>query len=113
MYRETTFALFNSEGNSSLGIQDLKIISKGLHDELPQVLITGIFILNGPCDLFGFWNIFKISSWEELVDVRDWSVLGSKLVGSVLLLCIIEHCYAKSLVKKFCFLEILVIAIVM
>ena len=94
----TTLGFFHSDGNSPFIIQDLKIISKGLHNDLPQILIIQILILSGPCALFGFkfWIIFKISSWEKLMDVSDWSVQGAKLVGSLLLFCNIKHCSAKE-----------------
>ena len=58
------FDFFHSDGNSPFLMQDLKIISKGLHNELPHILVIRILILSRPCDLFGFkfGNILKISS---------------------------------------------------
>ena len=66
---------------------------------MPQILIMQILILSGLCALFGFkfWVIFKISSWEKLMDVSDWSGRGAKLVGSLLLFCnIVISAYAAS-----------------
>ena len=37
---------------------------------------------------------------RKVNDVRDWSIRGAKLVGSVLMLCIIEHCCAKKGLKS-------------
>ena len=37
------------------------------------------------------------------MDVRDWSVQGTMLVGSVLLYCNIEHCFAKKELKSSAF----------
>ena len=101
----TTLAFFISDGNSPFTIQNLKIISKGLHNELPQILIKQRFILSRPCALFGFkfWIIFKISSWEKLMDVSDWSVWGAKLVGSLLLFCNTDHCSGKKELKSSAF----------
>ena len=98
----TALPLFHSDENSLFTIQDLKIIFVGLHNELPQVLIKQILILSGPCALFGFkfWVIFKISYWERLMNVIDWSVRGAKLFGSLLLLCNIERCSAKQDLKS-------------
>ena len=45
---------FHPDGSFPFVIQDLKIISKGLPNELLQILIIRILILFGPCDLFGF-----------------------------------------------------------
>ena len=94
----TTLAFFHSDRNSPFTIQELKIISEDLHNDLPQILIIRVLILSGPSALFGFkfWIIFKISSWEKLMDVSDWSVQGAKLVGSLLLFCNIKHCSAKE-----------------
>ena len=75
-------------------------------NDLPQIWMIRILILSGPWALSGFkfWTVFKISSWEKLIDVSDWSVRGAKFVWSLLLFCNIEHCSAKKWVKKFCFL---------
>ena len=88
----TTLAFFYSDEYSPFTIQDLKIISKGLHSDLPEIVIIRILILSRPCALFGFkfWIIFKISSWEKLMNVIDWSVRGAKLVESLLLFSNIE-----------------------
>ena len=93
-----TLGFFHSDVNSAFIVPDLKIIFKGLHNDLPQILIIQIPILSGPCALFGFkfWIIPKISSWKKLMDVSDWSVWGAKLVGSLLLFCNIEHCSEKK-----------------
>ena len=42
----TAFALFHSDENSPFVIQGLKVISKSLHSELPQILIKRILILS-------------------------------------------------------------------
>ena len=70
-----------------------------------------ILVLSRPCALFGFklWIILKISSWEKLMDLSDWSVRGAKLVGSLLLFCNIEHCSAKKEWKSSAFWRKLVI----
>ena len=80
----TILAFFHADGYSPFIIWDWKSIYKGLHNDLPQILTIQIFILSGPCALFGFkfWIIFKISSWEKLMDANDWSVGDAKLVGS-------------------------------
>ena len=101
----TTIAFFDKDENSPLLMQDLKIIFEGLRNELPQILILQILILSWPCDLFGlkFWIIFKIPSWESLINVRDQCARGAKLVGSVLLFSIIENVYKiyKNIYKTF------------
>ena len=89
----TTLAFFYSDGYSHFIIQDLKIISKSLHNDLPQILIILILVLSWPCALFGFkfWIIFKVSSWEKLMNVSNWPVRSTKLVGSLLLFSNIER----------------------
>ena len=93
----TTSAFFHSDRNSLFIMQDFKIISKGLHNELPKILIIRILILSGPCGLFGFkfWIIFKISSWEKLMDVSDFLLpLTLSLVYSYILFY--EKCKHRS-----------------
>ena len=94
----TALAFFQSEENSPFIIQDLKIISKGFHNEWPQILIIRILISSGPYAISGFkfWIIYKILSWERSMDVSDWSVRDVKLFESSLLFCNIEHCSAKK-----------------
>ena len=59
----TACTLLHSDGNSPSVIQDLKVISEELHNELPQILIIGIVILSGQYDLFGFKHgSFKLFS---------------------------------------------------
>ena len=96
---------FHSDENAPFVKHDLNMISQGLHNEMPQSLITRTLSFSGPWDLLGSkrWIILKMPSWENVIDERNSSDRVTKLVKSLLLFCIIEHCWAKTQLKNSAF----------
>ena len=67
----TAVAFFHLDGNFPFVIHGLKNISKGLRNELPQIIIIRILILSGPCHLFGL--SFELFSKYHLE--KSWRML--------------------------------------
>ena len=78
-------------GNKAKCLSLAKTFAKAIH----QSLIMQHFFLSGPWDLLGskLWIIFKMSSCENVIDARNWSVLVIKSIGSLMLFCIMQHSY--------------------
>ena len=81
----TRFAFFYSDGNSPERKQFRKIISIGLHMEMPQSFIMQMLIMSWPWALLGstFLIVLYISSFEKIMVSKMLSVRLEHVLGNI------------------------------
>ena len=98
----TIFPFFHRSGKTPVFKAVLNIIIRGMAIESPHILIILIDIPSQPCALFELRSliILRINSRDKGTSLIRLSVLYVML-GRTLPLSIIEHCFAKYLLKIF------------
>ena len=98
----TKLASFHSYGNKSVFKHSRKMHSSGLQIVLPQIFNIRILIWSWPYASLGssFFNIFAVSSSKNRIVLRRFLVEKINWLGRLLLLSIIEHCFAKIALKS-------------